>query len=47
MTGFALAAQHADHYAARAEANGRSVLAEIWARPICSGSAGDHADALR
>jgi hypothetical protein len=45
IAGVALAAEHADHYAARAEANGHSVLAEIWAQPICSGSAGDRADA--
>ncbi|SEC30951.1 hypothetical protein SAMN05519104_1134 [Rhizobiales bacterium GAS188] len=45
MTGIALAAEHADHYAGRAEANGRSLLAEIWARPICSGVSSDRADA--
>lgn len=33
-------AQHGQHYAARAEANHRSVLAEILAQPLCSGEAG-------
>jgi hypothetical protein len=32
-------AEHAGHYAARAEANHRSVLAEILAAPLCSGEA--------
>jgi hypothetical protein len=32
-------AEHAAHYAARAEANHRSVLAEILAAPLCSGEA--------
>ena len=30
-------AQHGGHYAARAEANHRSVLEEILAQPLCSG----------
>ena len=30
-------AEHGDHYAARAEANHRSVLEEILAQPLCSG----------
>ena len=34
-----IAAQHVGHYAKRAEINGRSVLAEILAQPICSGDA--------
>lgn len=41
-TGIAVApalADHAAHYAARAEANHRSVLAEIIAAPFCSGEA--------
>ncbi len=32
-------AEHARHYAARAEANDRSVLEEILAQPLCSGEA--------
>lgn len=32
-------AEHAGHYAARAEANHRSVLAELLAAPLCSGEA--------
>lgn len=32
------AAEHLTHYMARAEANGHSLLAEIAAQPICSGS---------
>ncbi len=32
-------AQHAGHYAARAEANHRSVLEELLAQPLCSGEA--------
>lgn len=32
-------AEHARHYAARAEANHRSVVAEILAAPLCSGEA--------
>jgi hypothetical protein len=32
-----VAAAHADHYGARAEAHGRSILAEILAPPLCSG----------
>jgi hypothetical protein len=32
-----LLAEHAGHYADRAEANGRSVLAEILVAPLCSG----------
>ena len=32
-------AQHAGHYAARAEANHRSVVEEILAQPLCSGEA--------
>ena len=32
-------AEHAGHYAARAEANQRSVLEEILAQPLCSGRA--------
>ena len=38
ITGSALAAQHLDHYAARADTGGRGVLAEMWAQPICDGS---------
>lgn len=30
-------AEHAGHYAARAEANHRSVFAELLAAPLCSG----------
>jgi hypothetical protein len=40
VAGLAIApalAEHAGHYADRAEANGRSVLAEILAQPVCSG----------
>jgi thiol:disulfide interchange protein len=37
--GSALAAHHLGHYEARAAANDRSLLAEIWAQPICSGNA--------
>ncbi|RYG36323.1 MAG: hypothetical protein EON93_05240 [Burkholderiales bacterium] len=33
-------AEHAGHYAARAEANHRSVLEEILAQPLCSGEVG-------
>jgi high-affinity Fe2+/Pb2+ permease len=29
--------EHAGHYADRADANGRSVLAEILVAPLCSG----------
>lgn len=32
-------AEHAGHYAARAEANHRSVLEELLAQPLCSGEA--------
>lgn len=32
-------AEHAGHYAARAEINHRSVLEEILAQPLCSGEA--------
>lgn len=32
-------AQHAGHYAARAEANHRSVLEELLVQPLCSGEA--------
>jgi hypothetical protein len=32
-------AEHAGHYAARAEENHRSVLEEILAQPLCSGEA--------
>lgn len=32
-------AEHTGHYAARAEANHRSVLEEILAQPLCSGEA--------
>jgi hypothetical protein len=32
-------AEHAAHYAARAETNHRSVLEEILAQPLCSGEA--------
>jgi hypothetical protein len=38
VAGSALAAEHVSHYVARARANERSVLAEILAQPICSGS---------
>ena len=31
-------AEHGEHYAARAGANHRSVLEEILAQPLCSGS---------
>lgn len=34
----ALVLPHLDHYAARAHANDRTVLAEILAQPICSGA---------
>ena len=33
-------AEHAGHYAARAEANHRSVFAELLAAPLCSGEVG-------
>jgi hypothetical protein len=36
--GAAAAAQHFNHYAARAEAHRRTVLAEILAQPICDGA---------
>ncbi|RJF94073.1 hypothetical protein [Sphingomonas cavernae] len=36
LTGFA--AHHFDHYAARATANNRDIMAEIRAMPICSGA---------
>lgn len=29
---------HLDHYAARAEANGRDIIAEIRAMPLCTGA---------
>lgn len=32
-------AEHGGHYAARAEANHRSVFAELLAAPLCSGEA--------
>ncbi len=32
-------AEHAGHYAARAEANHRSVLEELLVQPLCSGEA--------
>lgn len=32
-------AEHGQHYAARAEANHRSILAEILAQPLCSSKA--------
>lgn len=32
-------AEHTAHYAARAEANHRSVLEELLAQPLCSGEA--------
>lgn len=32
-------AEHGGHYAARAEANHRSVIEEILAQPLCSGEA--------
>jgi hypothetical protein len=32
-------AEHAGHYAARAETNHRSVFEEIFAQPLCSGEA--------
>lgn len=41
-TGIAVApalAEHGAHYAARADANHRSVFAEILAAPLCSGEA--------
>jgi hypothetical protein len=40
-------AEHAGHYAARAEAHQRSVLEEILAQPLCSGrvAANDEAKA--
>jgi F0F1-type ATP synthase membrane subunit c/vacuolar-type H+-ATPase subunit K len=31
-------AEHAGHYAARAAANDRSILEELMAQPLCSGS---------
>jgi hypothetical protein len=37
--GAAAAAQHFGHYAARAEINRRTVLAEMLAQPICDGIA--------
>ncbi|MBB6468995.1 hypothetical protein HNQ96_004882 [Aminobacter lissarensis] len=37
--GAAAAAQHFGHYAARAEINERTVLAEMLAQPICDGIA--------
>ena len=33
-------AEHASHYAARAEVNHRSVFAELLAAPFCSGEVG-------
>lgn len=42
VAGIAIApavAEHAGHYAARAEANHRSVLEELLAQPLCSGEA--------
>jgi hypothetical protein len=46
IAGSALAAQHFDHYATRAQAGGRTLLAEILAQPICrGGSSDDRADA--
>jgi hypothetical protein len=33
-------AEHAGHYAARAESHHRSVLEEILAQPLCSGKVG-------
>ena len=45
--GSALAAHHLSHYEARATANDRSLLAEIWAQPICSGSASTGHASLR
>lgn len=34
----AFAAHHLDHYAARAAANNRDIMAEIHAMPLCSGA---------
>jgi NaMN:DMB phosphoribosyltransferase len=42
LAGIAVApavAEHAGHYAARAETNHRSVLEELLAQPLCSGEA--------
>lgn len=36
--GAAAATQHFGRYAARAEINRRTVLAQIWAQPICDGT---------
>lgn len=33
-----LVGQHLDHYLARANENGRTVVAEILAQPLCSGA---------
>jgi len=33
-----LAGQHLDHYLARADENGRTIVAEILAQPLCSGA---------
>jgi hypothetical protein len=33
-----LVSEHAGHYADRARANDRSVIAELFAQPLCSGS---------
>jgi hypothetical protein len=38
MASAGLAARHLDHYADRAHANERTLLAEFMAQPICSGS---------
>ncbi|WP_210160785.1 hypothetical protein [Phyllobacterium sp. YR531] len=38
VAGSAFAAEHVKHYLDRAANNERSVLAEIMAQPICSGS---------
>lgn len=48
IAGSALAMQHFDHYAMRAQANGRTMMAEIWAQPICSaGSSKNHPGAVQ
>jgi hypothetical protein len=38
LLGSALLAQHLGHYLGRAQANDRTLLAEIMAQPICSGT---------
>jgi hypothetical protein len=47
IAGSAFAAEHVRHYFSRAAQHERSVLAEILAQPICSGSAADNTKAVR